>query len=274
MRWLLLRGLIRESRHWLDFPAYFAAHVNSVDGEPTSVITCDLPGFGTQNDSVVPASVPEFVDDMRARLRPQLAPGERIGLCAVSLGGMVGLSWLSRYPDDFACAAIINSSLGDVSPLWHRMQFRNWPRIFAAPLMSAPRRERMLLGMTRHQGVLDDDARRYAEIAAHTKPYPRNAVAQLRAAIRMKSPTSVTVPTWVLASTGDKLVSWKCSQAIAQRLSLPLKLHEGTGANAAGHDLPLDQPQWVCDRINDLVATLPKTPSSSPSPSSSSSSSP
>ena len=263
MRWLLLRGLIRESRHWLDFPEYFASHVTSADGTPTTVVTCDLPGFGTENDAVVPATVPEFVDDMRARLRPTLAPGERIGLCAVSLGGMVGLSWLSRFPDDFACGVIINSSLGDVSPLWHRMQPRNWPSIFRAPFMSAAKRERMLLGMTRHQGDLDVDARRYSDIAGLTPPKPAHAVGQLRAAIKMKSPSNIAVPTWVLASKGDNLVSWKCSQAIAQRLSLPLKLHEGTGKEAAGHDLPLDQPQWVCDRVNELVATLPGASSSS-----------
>jgi hypothetical protein len=62
----------------------------------------------------------------------------------------------------------------------------------------------------------------------------------------------------VLASTGDNLVSWRSSEAIAKRLSLPLKLNEGVGAAAAGHDLPLDQPQWVCDRINELVDTLPR----------------
>ena len=257
MRWLLLRGLIRESRHWLDFPEYFAANVKSPDGADTAVISCDLPGFGTENDGVVPATVPEFVDDMRARLKSQLEPGERIGLCAVSLGGMVGLSWLSRFPDDFSCAVIINSSLGDVSPLWQRMQLRNWPNIFRAPFMSAPTRERMLLGMTRHQGDLDIDARRYSDIATLTPPKPAHAVSQLRAAIKMKSPTSVSVPTWVLASTGDNLVSYKCSEAIAARLSLPLRLHEGTGSAAAGHDLPLDQPGWVCDRVNELVATLP-----------------
>jgi pimeloyl-ACP methyl ester carboxylesterase len=116
----------------------------------------------------------------------------------------------------------------------------------------------MLLGMTRSQGDLDDDARRYAEVAALTPPKPKNAVAQIRAAMKVRSPAAVAVPTWILASTGDQLVSWHCSEAIARRLTLPLKLNEGTGAEAASHDLPLDQPGWVCDRINELVDTLPR----------------
>jgi len=258
MRWLLLRGLIRESRHWLDFPEYFASHVKSIDGTPTSVVFVDLPGFGTENDAAVPPTVPDFVDDMRRRLREQVPEGEKIGICAVSLGGMVALSWLARFPEDFACGVVINSSLGDVSPVWHRMLPRTWPNILRAPFMDHATRERLLLGMTRRQGDLDDDARRYAEVAALTPPKPKNAVAQLRAAIKVKSPTSVAVPTWVLASTGDNLVSWRCSEAIAKRLNLPLKLNEGTGPDAAGHDLPVDQPGWVCDRINELVDTLPR----------------
>jgi pimeloyl-ACP methyl ester carboxylesterase len=269
MRWLLLRGLIRESRHWLDFPDYFAKHVVSRDGHQTEVLFVDLPGFGTQNEAPVPETVPAFVDDMRARLRPQLHDGEKIGICAVSLG-MVALSWLARFPEDFHCGVIINSSLGDVSPLWHRMRPKNWPNIFRAPFMSAAKRERMLLSMTRHQGDLDKDAARYAEIASDVVPKPKNAVAQIRAAIKVKSPTSITVPTVVLASVADELVSWRCSEAIAKRLSLPLKLHDGTGKDAAGHDLPVDQPGWVCDRINELTATLSLSPASSSSSSSSS----
>lgn len=261
MRWVLLRGLIREQRHWLDFPSYFEQHVDSYDGTPTEVLHMDLPGFGTQNDAPPPGTVPEFVDDMRARLKPRLRDGEKIGMFAVSLGGMVALSWLSRFPEDFACGVVINSSLGDVSPLWHRMRPHNWHNIIRAPFMKPATRERMLLGLTRRQGDLDDDARRYRDIAIDTVPKPRHAVLQMRAAIRMKSPTSMSVPTWVLASRGDNLVSSRCSEAIAARLNLPLKMHEGVGANAAGHDLPVDAPQWTCEQVNALLATLPKAES-------------
>ena len=84
-----------------------------------------------------------------------------------------------------------------------------------------------------------------------------NFLGQLRAAIRVKSPPRLDVPALVLASVGDNLVSWRCSEAIAKRLALPLKLHEGTGTDAAGHDLPLDAPDWVCAQVNAWTATLP-----------------
>jgi alpha-beta hydrolase superfamily lysophospholipase len=259
MRWLLLRGLTREQRHWLDFPTYFAAHVKGPGPAPTEVVTLDLPGFGTQRDAPVPATVEEFVDDTRARLLPLRTPGEPMGLVAVSLGGIVAVTWLARYPGDFVCGAVINASMSDLSPLWHRMRPRNWPRIAAALVMGVRARERMLLGMTRYQGDLDRDCDRHVEIAATAPPGKRAFLGQLTAAMRIKAPKQITVPTFVLTSIGDNLVDWRCSEAIAKRLSLPLKLHEGKGNQAAGHDLALDDPQWVCDRLNELVATLPPT---------------
>ncbi len=264
MKWILLRGLVREQRHWLDFPTHFAANVKSADGK-TEVLCLDLPGFGSENEGVVPASIDGFVDDVRARFR-KLVPGdEKVGLLAVSLGGMVALTWLARHPEDFVGGVVINSSIGNLSPLWHRMQPHNWPRIARAPFMGPRERERMLLGMTRHQGDLDRDADRYAAIAAATVPKKKNFVAQLRAALAVKAPAHIDVPTLVLASVGDNLVSYKCSEAIAQRLSLPLELHHGRGAEAAGHDLPLDAPDWVCGKVNDWLKTLPQTSSSTSS---------
>ncbi len=256
MRWLLLRGLIREQRHWLGFPAFFQARVQGPDETPTTVVTADLPGFGTQNEAPVPDTVAGFVDDLRQRLRPVLSVGEPCGIVAVSLGGMVALTWMAQHPADFVAGVVINSSLSDLSPVWHRMRPANWPKILRAPFMGSRARERMLLGMTRHQGNLDEDADRYAQIARSTKPHRHNALGQMRAAIKLRSPERVDVPTLVLASTGDELVSYRCSAAMAQRLSLPLRLHEGTGADAAGHDLPLDAPDWVCARINEWVQTL------------------
>jgi alpha-beta hydrolase superfamily lysophospholipase len=259
MRWLLLRGLTREQRHWLDFPSTFAARVRGPGPAPTAVVTLDLPGFGTQRFAPVPPTIAEFVDDTRARLAPLRAPDEPMGLVAVSLGGIVALTWLARYPGDFVCGAVINASMGDLSPLWQRMRPHNWPRIAAALLMGVRARERMLLGMTRHQGDLDHDADRHVEIARTAPPGRAAFLGQLRAAIRVQAPAKITVPTAVLTSHGDELVSWRCSEAIAQRLGLSLHVHTGTGAAAAGHDLALDDPGWVCDRLNELTASLPSS---------------
>lgn len=258
MRWLLLRGLVREQRHWLDFPERFASSVRGPDDGPTETVLLDLPGFGTENDRPVPPTVAGFVDDLRARLRRVVPAGEPCGIFAVSLGGMVALEWLARHPEDFVAGVVVNSSLGDLSRPWHRMRLAVWPRVFVAPLLATRARERMLLGMTRQQGDLDRDAERYAAIAAATRPRRASALGQLRAAMRMRCPERVDVPTLVLTSRGDRLVSWRCSERIAHQLGLPLVVHEGQGAAAAGHDLPLDAPDWVCARVTEWLATLPR----------------
>ncbi len=260
MRWLLLRGLTREQRHWLTFPQTFAQRVGGTDVGPTQVLTLDLPGFGTERDVEVPPTVEGFVEHLRTRLAQHIAPGERIGIVAVSLGGIVALTWLARYPADFVCGAVINASVSDLSPPWHRMRPHNWPRVVAAPFMDVLSRERMLLGMTRHQGDLEADARQHVEIARSAPPSRRAFLGQLQAALRARSPAALTVPTLVMASVGDELVSWRCSERIARHLGLPLALHEGEGERAAGHDLALDDPTWVCERINGLVSSLSTAP--------------
>jgi pimeloyl-ACP methyl ester carboxylesterase len=115
----------------------------------------------------------------------------------------------------------------------------------------------MLLGMARHHGDLERDADRCAAIAAATPPRRAHAAGQLRAALRTCCPTRIDVPTLVLRSRGDRLVSWRCSERIAERLSLPLRVHEGHGPEAAGHDRPLDAPDWVCAQITDWMSALP-----------------
>lgn len=255
MHWLLLRGLVREQRHWLEFPQRFAAQVRGADGAPATPVLLDLPGFGTEHAAPVPPTVAGFVDDLRARLRGIVPAGAPCGIFAVSLGGMVALEWMARHPQDFRAGVIVNSSLADLSPPWQRMRLAAWPRVLVAPLLPVRARERLLLGMTRQRGDLARDAEAYAAIAAATRPRRAAAAGQLRAALRMRCPPRVDVPTLVLTARGDRLVSWRCSARIAERLGLPLRIHAGTGAAAAGHDLPLDDPDWVCAQVNDWLAT-------------------
>jgi hypothetical protein len=53
------------------------------------------------------------------------------------------------------------------------------------------------------------------------------------------------MPALVLASRGDRLTDWRCSRDLAQAGDWPLKVHL-----KAGHDLPLDDPQWLIAQIN------------------------
>lgn len=72
---------------------------------------------------------------------------------------------------------------------------------------------------------------------------------QLLAAARFSLPeNSRNIPGLVLCSEGDAMVAPACSERIAQFYHWPL-LKEST----AGHDLPLDSPHWVVEKIKEWV---------------------
>jgi pimeloyl-ACP methyl ester carboxylesterase len=72
-----------------------------------------------------------------------------------------------------------------------------------------------------------------------------NALRQLWAAARFAAPSAVpAIPTLLLASAQDALVSVQCSRAIAQAWGVPLHEHP-----LAGHDLSLDDPRWVAQQV-------------------------
>jgi pimeloyl-ACP methyl ester carboxylesterase len=248
MRWLMLRGLIREQRHWMGFPTAMAEGMGT-PGHPADVRTIDLPGFGTQNDGPVPATIEGFVDDVRTRYQASLTQEERstpTSLLAISLGGMVALRWLHMYPDDFRCGVVINTSAGDLSPPWERFALRHWPKVALAPFMKPRGRETMLLHMTRNlpRAELASAIDEYTRLATQTPPRPRNAFAQLRAATKSTTPKILRTPLLVMAARNDRLVSVRCSEKIAKRLHAPLVLHDW-----AGHDLPLDDPTWTINQV-------------------------
>jgi len=242
-RWLLLRGLAREKRHWGAFPDHFAKDVG------VEVHTIDLPGMGTEVQSIVPTTVQGITDDLRARWLALGGEGPA-GIFAVSLGGMILLDWCTRYPGDFARAVIVNSSAGNLSPFHHRLRPPVYRRLFGSVLENDPRvRERTIVGLvTNLQKDVDTVAGAWASYAEDTKPKRASVLRQLWAGSRFKAPVKIDVPLLVLGSKGDRFVDPRCSERIAERFSAPIEWHDD-----AGHDLPLDAPAWVTAAVRRWV---------------------
>lgn len=234
LNWLLLRGLVREQRHWGDFPAQLAAASGG------NVQTLDLPGVGTERNRPAPTSISATVDDLRARLdRGQ----QQWGIFAPSLGGMVALDWASRWPEDFVRVAVCNTSARDLAGPFERFSFasiRATLRAVASTTRLA--RERHVLGLVSNTEV----GRSQAEIFAGFEPAigVNVLLRQLWAGSRAVAPASLSMPCLVLCSKGDRLCSPIASYRLAERLGARLAEHP-----TAGHDLPLDDPEWVCEQI-------------------------
>lgn len=244
--WVLLRGLVREQKHWEDFPAKMQAALPR-----DRVITLDLPGNGQfyQDDS--PTQIGAMVIHARNQLKQAGLDGP-YHLVALSLGAMTAVQWLSQAPEEVAFAALINTSSSRFSPFWQRLRPANYLRLIREGIFSRDRvrKERAILEITSNlhdRDFLHQLAEKWAGYAKLQPVSVANSLRQLIAAMRFRAPASLpaSVPVIVVSGGGDRLVSPSCSRRMAAAWQLPLKVHP-----QAGHDLPLDAPQWL---INTLI---------------------
>ncbi|WP_336365732.1 alpha/beta fold hydrolase [Marinobacter sp. C2H3] len=242
MDWLLLRGLTRESAHWGAFPERLKAALPEHRFWPV-----DLPGAGDRYRDPSPDTIPGI---RRAVAEATRALPRPLGLLALSLGGMVALDWAQAEPEVIARVVLINSS-SRLSPPWQRLRPGRWPavlRLLAAPV---DERERGILAMSSNHRPLPAGTLAAWQEIQRQRPVSRpNALRQLGAALRYRpSTTRPLADALVLASRADRLVDWRCSWALANRYDWPLMLHD-----RAGHDLPLDDPDWTVERIRRWLA--------------------
>ena len=245
--WLLLRGLTRETAHWGSFVQAFQKAMPQA-----RVIALDLPGNGQLHEMRSPTEIAAMVAWCRAELAQRGIRGP-VHLLAMSLGAMVATEWAYRAPQELAECVLINTSFAPLSPFYRRLRPRNYPRLLQLVLGGAvpARWEQTLLEMTSNRagelaGVLPE------WIAARQQHPVRgaNALRQLLAAARYQvGPQAPAVPLLLLGSEQDRLVDVRCTLAAAQRWGSAVRLHPW-----AGHDLPLDDPDWVVAQVRDWQA--------------------
>jgi pimeloyl-ACP methyl ester carboxylesterase len=235
--WILLRGLAREAAHWGPFPDMLAR------ASGARVRCLDLPGVGSHREWPVPLSVAAMTDRLRSELVDD--DGER-RLLAISLGGMVGIDWVDRYPGDFARAAFVNTTLRGVHR-WHE-RFRPAALSTLLQAMTNPdvrAQERAILELTavRPFGPSDIDER---VSIRRDRPIGRSvALRQLLAAARFTAPKRpLRVPALVIVSAQDRLASPRLGPTLAAKLGAAYVEHPW-----AGHDLPFDDPAWLVGEL-------------------------
>lgn len=243
--WVLLRGLSRESRHWGVFPDHLLRELREL--QPASrLLMLDLPGTGTMRRQASPTQVSAIVDACRSELQRR-GIGGRVSLVGMSLGAAVLTDWANRYPDEVEAGVLINPSLRPFSELFRKSRPFNFLSLLLLSLsrFSARMREERVLSLTTrltpHQAVID----RWLELQRQHPLGVRNTARQLIASMRYRaSRTRPAAPMLLLCSKADDLVDWRCSQAMSRAWGAPLRLH-----TKAGHDLPLDDPQWVARAV-------------------------
>jgi pimeloyl-ACP methyl ester carboxylesterase len=243
--WVLLRGLSRESGHWGVFPEHLLRELQAL--QPTSqIVSLDLPGTGTQRRQVSPTQVSAIVDACRAELQ-RLGVGGPVSVVGMSLGAAVLSDWANRYPGEIEAGVLINPSLRPFSELFRKPRPLNYLGLALLSLsrFSARMREERVLSMTTRltppQTIID----RWVELQRQHPLGVRNTARQLLASLRYRaSRTRPAAPMLLLCSKADNLVDWRCSQAMSRAWGAPLRMH-----TKAGHDLPVDDPQWVARAV-------------------------
>lgn len=241
-KWFFLRGLVRESGHWAGFLEKFQSHFPQVE-----IVPIDLPGSGVHFQKTCPSSVPGMVDELRKEF---LSAGSTNHLFAISLGAMVGLDWMHRYPQDFQSAILVNTSLRGISPLYHRLLPRNYFTILKCFFSSPLEIEKNILRITSNRPELHAALALEWEKIHRSRPVSKsNAIRQLWAAAKFHPPQEKPrTKILLLNSLEDHLVSPDCSRALADFWKVPLQRHP-----SAGHDLTLDEPQWVLEQSQEFL---------------------
>jgi pimeloyl-ACP methyl ester carboxylesterase len=246
--WVLLRGLMREARHWGDFPLVFQNGMGAPD-----VVTLDFPGNGSLHSQASPTSVAEMAENCRAQLR-QLGYTPPYRVLALSLGAMVAVEWSTQHPADIEKLVLINTSLAPHNPFYHRLRPANYAALAGFLFFaSTAQRENLILRITsKRNRTPHEQACLLKQWIAYAQAYPvsrANILRQLRAAMFYRvASTAPPVPVLLLAGQQDQLVNVKCSLKLAQRWNCAISLHP-----TAGHDIPLDDGVWVTQQVRDWI---------------------
>jgi pimeloyl-ACP methyl ester carboxylesterase len=249
--WVLLRGLGREAGHWGDFAAQLRA---AFPGAP--VLTPDLPGCGSEQALRPATTVSGLLECVRTAVR-RARPDGPLRLVGLSLGGMVALEWLQQHPAEIAEVVLINTSAGGVSPPWRRLRpGAVWGLVRAALTRDVPARERHVFAFTSTRTERQAEVVAWWTELARARPVHRATAARhllaagrfrlgrANGALRLKQDIAAGRPVLVLVSQRDGMVAPACSLALAAQLGTPVRVHA-----TAGHDLPLDDPEWVIAQI-------------------------
>lgn len=240
--WILLRGLIRGSFHWHRFPALLA------EAFPEDKIHLfDLPGNGLRHLEDSPTTIQDYTDDIRFLARHL----DNIHIIAVSLGGMVTLEWLSYYPKEVASAFVINTSLGDTGPFYKRLNYLNYPNIAKSFLADISTREKLILDITAnnlkvHNEVLENNITMAQKYPVSRRNFFRQLIAGKKTRYNPLLENYKNI--YFMTSANDRLVHCENTFNLCRKLNIEPIIHPW-----AGHDLTLDDPEFVVQKCQALL---------------------
>ncbi len=245
MNIVLLRGLVREKRHWGRFIDELKEALPD-----HKIITPEIPGVGEFNNVTTPPSFDQMIEFMREKLGEELK-GQETLIMAMSLGGMIAKRWDELYPNDFKKLVLVNTSFKGINKLTKRLQpqsIKAFGKLFMTP--GVQEREIGILRMVSnnwsdHPRILKE----WVDIQKDAPVSRKSFINQIRAALSyspgQEKPNAELL---FVASKKDRLCSYHCSEQLHELWGGKLELHP-----TAGHDLPIDDGPWLAQKIKEFI---------------------
>jgi pimeloyl-ACP methyl ester carboxylesterase len=239
-RWIFLRGLTRSAFHWLGFENEFKSFFKS-----EQTFCPELAGNGLLFEELSTTEIDQAVHQLRNQIQFDKS---QLGLFSISMGGMIATRWAEMFPDEVSHLVLVNSSFSSLSPFYQRLRPSHYPSIVENFLISNPQKmEEFIMSVTSND---ETKWKPFLEkIITFQKNHPvslANFVRQLKLSGQTEFKQKPTAEILILNSLKDRLVSHKCSEAIAKNWKASIETHP-----TAGHDLPLDDANWVLNKIKE-----------------------
>lgn len=244
--WILLRGLTRSQFHWSEFAQNFKTQL-----ELEEVFTPELAGNGILSHLASPTKMDDAIEQLKIQIKNiSQSFNQPIGLLGLSLGGMIATAWASREPQLISHLVVINSSFPFLSPFYKRLKPQNYFSVLNQILKNDPQTtEQFILETTSNFSTKwKPKLNQYVEFQKQHPIQFKNVVRQLQLAHEIKISDQPQAQTLIINSLNDHLVDASCSQKISSHLKARLITH-----TTAGHDLPLDDSDWLIQQIQNWL---------------------
>ena len=237
----LIRGLSREAAHWCDFKEKLKA-LDFVE----EVIPLEFQGVGRFYNLTSPLKISEYADFLLSQINEDNRKPKII--LSISLGSMIAIEMVKKRKNFFRKVYLMNTSFSNLSPFYYRLRWKSFMDFFKiATSVDVKKKEWNILKLISNnpslRSLLIDS---FVEVAKKRPCKTGNVLRQLWAAFHYSVDSVPPHGTSfvVLNSQGDRMVDPRCSEVFAGNWGVPLHTHP-----RAGHDLPMDAPEWILDII-------------------------
>ncbi|MFM2485935.1 alpha/beta fold hydrolase [Celerinatantimonas yamalensis] len=226
---VLIRGMLGECRYW----EYFKQLVEQRLQRPVFLLS--LAKSGT---SLEPLSLVTLIEQHREQLCQLTGQGD-CHLVSLSLGASVALCWQQMYPDEVKSCTLINPLVTVKQRRWQPLLWWLLFKIMVFSRWPGDQQTRWLHRLSAWPSL-------HSQLAtSETHSIDFKALTQHLYEMPIAEPM---VPLQLLVSRHDKWISSEVSYQLADIWQAPLFPHL-----SAGHDLPLDDPRWVCEKLTDWI---------------------